>query len=74
MDIRHAIHKLIDDLPESVLDAAKQHLEYLRALERIPPDDEPRSPEEDVECKEGWEEYQRGEFVTLEELEKELSK
>ncbi len=72
MDARRAIHELVDDLSESALDAAKQHLEYLRALERIPLDDEPSSPEEDASCKEAWEEYKRGEFVTLEELEKEL--
>ncbi len=72
MDARHAIHELVDDLPESALDAAKQHLEYLRALERIPLDDEPSSPEEDADAREGWEEYKRGDFITAEDLKREL--
>ncbi len=72
MNVRHAIHQLVDDLPESALDAAKQHLEYLRALERIPLDDEPSSPEQDASCKEAWEEYKRGDFTTADDLKREL--
>ena len=67
MDARQAIHELVDHLPESALDAAKQHLEYLQALECIPLDDEPNSPKEDASCKEAWEEYKRGDFITSDE-------
>ncbi len=74
MDARHAIHQLVDDLPETELEAAKQHLEYLQALARIPLDDEPSSPEEDASCKKAWEEYKRGEYMTAEEAEGELFK
>ncbi len=80
MDARHAIHELVDDLPEGKLRAARQALEslreqeddpLLRLLENAPADDEPSSPEEDASCKEAWEEYKRGESKPLEQYERE---
>jgi len=72
MDTRHVIHELVDELPESTLDAARERLEYLRALDRIPSDDEPSSPEEDADAREGWEEYKRGECEPLADVRREL--
>ena len=60
---REQIHRLIDELPEDELDAAKRYLQYLRdqgdpfmrALAEAAEDDEPSSSEEDASAREAWE-------------------
>ena len=72
---RSRLHHLVDELPESELDAAVRFLEYLRdtgdpllrSLETAPEDDEPVTPEDEERIREGWAAYRRGETVTLDE-------
>jgi hypothetical protein len=80
MTIKEDLYRLVDELPESELHAAKRFLEYLRnmgdpmlqALMEAPYDDEPTTPEEDEGAREAWQEYLRGEARPWEEVRKEL--
>lgn len=80
MTSKKELYRLIDELPESELHAAKRFLEYLRnmgdpmiqALMEAPCDDEPTTPEEDAGAQEAWQEYLRGEARPWEEVRKEL--
>jgi hypothetical protein len=77
MTTREALRQLVDELPESELDTAKQLLERLRiagsdpilhASLNAPEDDEPLTPEELAAIEEGEAEAARGELVPWEEV------
>jgi hypothetical protein len=80
MTTKKDLHRLVDELPESEVPAAKRYLEYLRnlgdpmtqALMEAPCDDEPTTPEEDAAAAEAWQEYLRGEALSAEEAKREL--
>lgn len=80
MTIKDELYRLVDELPEKELHAAKRFLEYLRnlgdpmlqALMAAPYDDEPTTPEEDKGAEEAWQEYLRGESISAEEAKREL--
>lgn len=69
MATKATLHALVDQLPETELDAAERYLAYLRdtaePVERLlataPEDEEPLSQEEESAIAEGWEAYRRGE-------------
>ena len=81
MSTRATLHRLVDELPESELDAAARFLEYLRdtyiddpvlrSLRGAPEDDEPLTEEDEERIREGWEAYRGGETLTLDEYERE---
>ncbi len=78
-DVRTTVRELVDDLPEGELKAAQRYLEYLRdqgdpmirLLDNAPYDDEPTTPEDDADAREGWEEYKRGECESLDDVKRE---
>ena len=80
MTIKDDLHRLVDELPQKELHGAKRFLEYLRnmgdpflqALMEAPEDDEPTTPEEDEGAAEAWQEYLRGEGITMEEAKRDL--
>jgi hypothetical protein len=80
MSARDALHRLINELPESELATAERFLHYLRtttdpvlrALLEAPPDDEPETDEECQAVHEAREELARGDVRTLEEVRREL--
>lgn len=80
MTTKEELYRLVDELPENELHAAKRFLEYLRnmgdpmlqALMEAPYDDEPTTPEEDEGAREAWQEYLRGEAISAEEAKREL--
>jgi hypothetical protein len=73
MAAREQIHRLVDELPDNELDAAKRYLQYLRdqgdpfarALAAAPLDDEETSAEEDASAREAWD--KRHEAISAEE-------
>ena len=75
-DAKAELRRLIDELPESELHAAKRFLEYLRdqadpllrALRNAPPDDEPETQEERQAVAEAWEDVRAGRLIPDEEL------
>lgn len=77
MEVRQALHTLVDELPEPELPAAKRFLEYLRhqaadtlrrVLDAAPLDDEPVTEDDLRAIREGFEEQVRGETVSHEEV------
>lgn len=80
MASRDELHHLINELPESELQAARRFLEYLcddavmKMLREAPEDDEPTSAEEDQAAEEGWREYQAGKARPWEAVRKELDR
>jgi hypothetical protein len=73
MEERHALHALLDELPDDELVAAKRYLQYLRfrskdslraLLEEAPLDDEPVTEEDLAAVQEGFAEKARGEVNT----------
>ena len=80
MTIKEDLHRLVDELPKKELPVAKRYLEYLRnmgdpvlrALMEAPQDDEPTTPEEDKLAEEAWQEYLRGEGISMEEAKRDL--
>lgn len=78
--MREALHRIVDQIPEEELHAARRYLEFLRsrpnrlprALAEAPYDDEPDTPEEREGADEAWDEYLRGESVSLEDVKREL--
>ncbi len=80
MTSKDELYRLVDELAESELHAAKRFLEYLRnmgdpmlqALMEAPYDDEPTTPEEDEGAEKAWQEYLRDEAISAEEAKREL--
>lgn len=70
---RDELHRLLYEVPDEELDAAKRYLQYLRALgdpiARVltdaPLDDEVTSPEEDASARDAWD--TRHEAISAEE-------
>ncbi len=76
-----ALHRLVDELPESEITHAQRYLEYLKdrsydpviELHRNAPiDDEPLTPEEEAAIDEGLADYERGDLISFEEIKREL--
>lgn len=77
MTTREALYRLVDSIPETQLDDARKALEpladpLLAALANAPYDDEPETDEERAALAEGRAALDAGEFVTLEEVRREL--
>ena len=80
MTTREELHNLVDQLPESTLDAAhralieslSEHDPVFKSMLKAPEDDEPTTPEEDQSAEEGWQGYLRGEYMSAEEAEREF--
>lgn len=78
--LKKELHRLVDELPDRDLYAAKRFLAYLRntrdplvqKLIEAPYDDEPLTPEEEAAVQEAWEAVARGEVLSDEELRREL--
>lgn len=72
MATKEELYKLVSELPDSELDAARRYLEYLsnpndpvlRALVETPEDDEPLSKDEEQAINEAKEDLKKGRFVT----------
>ena len=76
---REEMHKLVDQLPEDELKAARRYLEYLRdvdpvrrALENAPFDDEPETEEERRAAEEADSDFKAGRTMSTDELKREL--
>jgi hypothetical protein len=77
---RDALHRLVDDLPDTMLQEAEEYLRALylypdpveRALHLAPLDDEPETEEERRAAKDANEEWLRGEARSLEDVRREL--
>ena len=77
---RAAIHRLVDELPDGELRAAKRYMEYLRnmkdplvrKLSEAPYDDEPETEEERAAVAEAYEDIAAGRVYTAEEVKREL--
>jgi len=80
MPTRDTLHRLIDELPESELEAAERFLQYLRttadpvlrALFGAPLDEEPETEEERWLVQEARDELAQGKVRTIEEVRREL--
>ena len=78
--VKDALHRLVDELPDGKLHAAREYLEYLRdmgdpflrALREAPVDDEPTTPADIEASDEAWEAYLLGETISAEEAKREL--
>ena len=66
---KEELHRLVDRLPESEMQAAVRYLGYLcdlgadpmlRVLREVPIDEEPISAEEEAESQAAWEDYVQG--------------
>lgn len=79
-DLRADLRRLVDQLPESELHAARRFLEYvlyhddpvLRAFMEAPLDDEPESEEERAAVEEARQDFAAGRVYTLEEVKREF--
>lgn len=78
---RDEIHRIVDELPEGELKAARRYLEFIRnvgadpvrrALENAPLDDEPETEEELRGVEQARRELEAGEVLTTEALKREL--
>lgn len=77
---REELRRILDQLPEGELRAARRYLEYLRdlgdpvrrAFETAPEDDEPESEEEARAVQEGRDAIERGEVVSDAEVRRQL--
>jgi hypothetical protein len=77
MTTREALHRLVDSIPAAHLDDARKALEpltdpLLASLANAPYDDEPETDEERAAVEEGWEAYRRGDWVSAEDVRREL--
>lgn len=78
---RESLHRLIDELPEGELNAARRYLEFIRekgtdsvrwALDHAPVDDEPERDEERQGVQEAEEDIRSGRTMSTDELKREL--
>jgi predicted transcriptional regulator len=77
MTTREALYRLVDSIPEKQLDDARKALEpladpVLAALANARYDDEPETGEERAAVAEGRAALDAGDFVTMEEVRREL--
>ena len=81
MTTKDALHRIIDELSESELETAWRLLEplragddpVLRAVLNAPEDEEPLTADEIAAIEEAKERVRRGEYITWDELKKELA-
>jgi predicted transcriptional regulator len=78
-DVREELHRLVDVLPEAEIHAAGRYLQYaqdrgthLHSIENAPFDDEPLTDEDIAAIQEAQAEIERGEYLTTEELIRDL--
>ena len=77
---RKSLHKYLDWLPEceweavywTLLAQMKQHDPWLWKMMTLPEDDEEETEEERLAAEEAWEDIKAGNWISQEELEKEL--
>ena len=77
---RVAIHRLVDELPDGELQAAKRYMEYLRnmkdplvrKLSEAPYDDEPLTEDDEAALQQGLADIAAGRVYTAEEVKREL--
>ena len=77
---KQELHRLVSELPDSEVYAAKRYLEYLRAssdpvlaaLLSAPEDDEPITPDEDEAAEQAWNDYLSGKTISAEDAKREL--
>lgn len=80
MTTKEAIKELVDQLPESELEMVRRFLEYVRASADpvwkafldAPRDDEPETEEERLDVEEARRDFEAGNVISLEELERKL--
>jgi hypothetical protein len=77
MTTKDAQHRLIDAISEEGHESAQRALEpladqLLLALANAPLDDEPETEEERAAVAEAWDAYRRGEWVSAEDVRREL--
>lgn len=81
MNMKDEIKRLVDEIPDSELQAARRFLEFLRhqsrsalawALEAAPIDDEPYTDDEKEAVAEAREEVKAGRIVLHDEIRREL--
>jgi hypothetical protein len=77
MTTREALYRLVDSIPTAQLDDARKLLEPLAdplliTLANAPYDDEPETDEERAAVAEGRAALDAGDFVTMEEVRREL--
>jgi hypothetical protein len=82
MTAKEELHRLVEELSDSEIHAARRFLEFLRTLEydpllhalsTAPVDDEPTTPEEEASAAEAWREYQQGQARPWADVRKELA-
>jgi Ran GTPase-activating protein (RanGAP) involved in mRNA processing and transport len=78
---REELRRLVDELPENELNAARRYLEFIRdvgkdpvrfALENATLDDEPETDEERERAKRADEDFMAGRTTSMDELKREL--
>ncbi len=78
---REELRRLVDELPENELKAARRYLEFIRdvgkdpvrwALENAPLDDEPLTDEERERAARADEDFRTGRTTSMDELKREL--
>ena len=78
---REELRRLVDELPENELKAARRYLEFIRdvgkdpvrwAAENAPLDDEPLTDEERERTARADEDFRRGPTTSMDELKREL--
>ena len=74
MTTKETLHRLIDELAEDEAERLLRWIEdpFLRALALAPEDDEPETAEERILVEEARQELARGEYVSLDEVKREL--
>ena len=80
MTTREDLYRLVDEIPERELQAARRYLEYLRemgdpliqALVEAPFDDEPESEEEKKAVKEAYKDLSDGNIVSSDTIRDEI--
>ena len=78
--VRETLHRIVDELPDNELRAAKRYMEYLRnmsdplvrKLAEAPYDDEPLTAEDEAALQEGLADFAAGRVYTSEEVKREL--
>lgn len=70
MTVRENLYHLVDQLAETELEKARRLLEVLKR----DVDDDPITEEEMAEIMRGAEQVERGEYVTLDELEQDIER
>ena len=81
MSVKIALHRLVDELPDTEIIPARRFLEYLRdtrhepvleSLVHAPEDDEPLTPEDEAAMEGAKAAYRRGDYLTADEAKREI--